>query len=217
MNEPNETPAPPQNRSRWVVVIAVLALAGGIAVAATQWSKPQPVQMPPPPEPQTAGALPEGHPPVDASTGMPPAALPPGSKLPAGHPSFDGAGGAGAMPPMSNPGGDPGYVSIEGMHALIKAGLAPTNRRVWVDVVEGIDVSKLSARQKEIYLRHANSEDCICGYSVASCRAFNPPCTAGPGKAAALLDSVRTGKYKDAQGLRERPAGGFPTGHPTAN
>ncbi len=223
MTEPIGTPAPPPNRSRWIVVIVVLALVGGIAVAASQWSKPQPGQSPmPAPEPQAAnGPLPEGHPPLDGS-----AAMPPDGKLPPGHPSMDGSGGGtggtggmggamGSMPPMSSAGGDPGYVSPEGVKALVKAGLAPTNRRVWVDEVPGVDVSKLSAKQKEIFLRHANSEDCVCGYTVATCRNFNPPCSAGPGKAAALLDSVRTGKYKDAAGLRERPKASTPSGHPT--
>jgi hypothetical protein len=213
MTDPTPDTPPPANRSRWVAMIAVLALAGGIAVAASQWSKPgaAPGQTPaPPPEPQTAGPLPDGHPPIDGS-----ATLPNGGKLPEGHPPLD-AGATGAMPAMPPAGGDPGYVSVEGMHALIKAGLAPTNRKVWVDEVEGVDVSGLSTRQRELFLRYANSEDCICGYTLASCRAFNPPCPGSPPRVSALLDSVRTGKIKSAEGLRARPKTGMPAGHPSA-
>jgi hypothetical protein len=224
MNDP--TPEPPRaHRSRWVAVIAVLALVGGIAVAASQWSKPAggPGEAPrpaPPPEPQTSGPLPEGHPPVDGATmppsgklpeGHPPvdgATMPPSGKLPEGHPSVDGAG----MPA----GADPGYVSIEGMHALIRAGLSPTNRRVWVDEVEGADVSRLNDRQRELFLRYANSEDCICGYTLASCRAFNPTCPGSPPRVSALLDSVRSGRIKSADGLRMRPKTAKPAGHPGA-
>jgi hypothetical protein len=224
MNDP--TPEPPHaQRSRWVAMIAVLALVGGIAVAASQWSKPGsgPGQSPapaPPPEPQTSGPLPEGHPPVDGAT-MPPsgklpeghpsvdgATMPPSGKLPEGHPSVEGAG----MPA----GADPGYVSIEGMHALIQAGLSPTNRKVWVDEVEGADVSRLNDRQRELFLRYANSEDCICGYTLASCRAFNPTCPGSPPRVSALLDSVRSGRIQSADGLRARPKTGKPAGHPGA-
>ena len=220
MTDPDEGSVAPQHRSRWVAVIAGLALAGGIAVGASQWSRPQSGRVPAPaPEPQPAGQLPEGHPPLDGSASMPSATMAAGGKLPEGHPPLDGSGAAvasGSMPPVTSPSGDPGYVSIDGMHALIKAGLAPTNRRVWVDEVVGVDGSGLSVKQREIFLRHANAEDCICGYTVASCRAFNRSCPAGPGKAAALLDSVCSGKYKNAEHLRERPRGILPAGHPTA-
>jgi len=241
MNDP--TPEPPHTqRSRWVAMIAVLALVGGIAVAASQWSKPAtgPGAVPaPPPEPQTSGPLPEGHPPIDGA-----AAPPNGGKLPEGHPPIDGAGampggklpeghppidGAGATPAGKLPEGhpsvdgapmpadaDPGYVSIEGMHALVAAGLSPTNRKVWVDEVEGADVSRLNGRQRELFLRYANSEDCICGYTLASCRAFNPTCPGSPPRVSALLDSVRSGRIKSADGLRARPKTGKPAGHPGA-
>ena len=132
--------------------------------------------------------------------------MPSSGKLPAGHPSLDGA----SMPA----GADPGYVSVEGMHALIAAGLSPTNRKVWVDEVEGADVSRLNDRQRELFLRYANSEDCICGYTLASCRAFNPTCPGSPPRVSALLDSVRSGRIKSAEGLRSRPKTGKPSGHP---
>jgi hypothetical protein len=230
MNDP--TPEPPRaQRSRWIAMIAVMALVGGIAVAASQWSKPgspgsaaapEPMPAPAPSEPQT-GALPDGHPPVDAAPATPAPAT--SAKLPAGHPSI---GGTTATPgasqlPAGHPsldgapaGGDPGYVTIEGMHELMQAGLAPTHRKVWVDEVEGADVSRFTDRQRELFLRYANSEDCICGYTLASCRAFNPTCPGSPPRVSALLDSIRSGRIQNANGLRVRPKADKPPGHPGA-
>jgi hypothetical protein len=238
MNDP--TPEPPRaQRSRWVAVIAVMALIGGIAVAASQWSKPasgpdsapvpEPMPAAAPSAPESAGALPEGHPPIAGTAASPaPAVSPPSKpgKLPAGHPPIDGA----TAPPTSGKlpaghpslagapsGADPGYVSIEGMHELMQAGLAPTNRKVWVDEVENADVSRLTDHQRELFLRYANSEDCICGYTLASCRAFNPTCPGSPPRVSALLDSIRSGRIQSATGLRARPKSDKPPGHPGAD
>jgi hypothetical protein len=202
---PAPPPAPPRRPLRWIGVAAALAMIAGIGVAASQWNHraPDPMSQAAP-----EAALPDGHPSLDDTTGAAPA-------MPPGHPPLDGStGDPSAIPPHASL--DPGFVTIAGMHELMKAGLPPTNPHVWVDEVEGVDVSSLTPKQRDVFLRHANAEGCVCGYTVAACRAFNPGCPAGPGKAAALLDSVRTGRYRDARGLRERPKAAPPVGRPAA-
>jgi hypothetical protein len=80
----------------------------------------------------------------------------------------------------------------------------------WRDEVAGVDVSSLDSTQLEIFLRFANSEPCTCGcgYTLAACRAFDLECPVSLPRAEALLDSVRTGRIRSAEGLRERPSGG---------
>ena len=80
----------------------------------------------------------------------------------------------------------------------------------WLDPVRGMDLTSLSATQREIFLRFANSEYCTCGcgYTLAGCRESDMSCEISGPRLDALMDSVRTGKIRSARGVRARPSGG---------
>ena len=145
-------------RGRWVALIAALALLGGIAVAATQWSRPARLRAPAPNE--------------------------------------------GAVTPADTDG----------------TAVPAPDKQAWLDVVKGADLSTLTARQRERLVRFANAQQCTCGcgYTVASCRSYDPTCPVSGPKVEALLDSVRRNLATDTRGLRDRPPPiVLPRGHPT--
>jgi len=80
----------------------------------------------------------------------------------------------------------------------------------WVDEVRGVDVSALSPKRREIFLRFANAERCTCGcgYTLGACRAYDLTCPVSLPRVETLLDSVRAGRIPSAAGLRERPRPG---------
>jgi len=80
----------------------------------------------------------------------------------------------------------------------------------WLDDLHGMDLTALTASQREIFLRFANSEYCTCGcgYTLAGCRNSDMSCEISGPRLDALMDSVRTGKIRSAKGVRTRPSGG---------
>jgi hypothetical protein len=79
----------------------------------------------------------------------------------------------------------------------------------WMDEVKGVDVSGLRPAQREIFVRFANAERCTCGcgYTLAACRTYDVTCPVSLPRVEMLLDSVRTGSIRSAEGLRQRPPG----------
>ena len=77
----------------------------------------------------------------------------------------------------------------------------------WMDEVKDIDVSMLTAKQLDIFVRYANAERCTCGcgFTLAACRTFDPTCPVSQPRVEALRDSVASGKIRNAVGLRQRP------------
>jgi hypothetical protein len=97
--------------------------------------------------------------------------------------------------------------------ALRQAGATPKPdstaiKSAWHDDISGVDVTGLTPKQHDIFLRYANSERCTCGcgYTLAGCKASDMSCEVSGSAIAALLDSVRSGQIRSARGLRERPA-----------
>ncbi|MGH7740453.1 MAG: hypothetical protein ACRENS_00360 [Candidatus Eiseniibacteriota bacterium] len=82
-------------------------------------------------------------------------------------------------------------------------------KNAWHDEVAGIDLSGLKPSQHAIFLRFANAERCTCGcgYTLAGCLASDMTCDVSRSSALALLDSVTTGRIRNAHGVRERPRG----------
>lgn len=78
----------------------------------------------------------------------------------------------------------------------------------WVDTIPGVDVSALSQQQLDAFLSSANTQRCTCGcgYTLAGCRVYDSSCQKSAKRVTALLDSVKTGRFRDAKGLRTRPA-----------
>jgi len=112
------------------------------------------------------------------------------------------------LPPA--PVAEPGEETIE--RALEKA--VPVDsaafKQRWIDQVRGVDVSDLDAARSELFLRHANARacTCVCGYTLAACRASDMTCDVSGEAIAALLDSIRNGLITDARGIRARPTAG---------
>jgi hypothetical protein len=79
----------------------------------------------------------------------------------------------------------------------------------WQDEVRGVDVAALDPARREIFLRAANAQRCTCGcgFTLAACRAYDLTCPVSLPRVESLFDSVRAGRIKSAEGLRERPAG----------
>jgi len=79
-------------------------------------------------------------------------------------------------------------------------------RNRWLDTVPGLNVSMLSAAQRERLVRVANSRRCTCGcgFTVATCRAFDATCPVSGPYVEELRDSVRRNLIP-AAGLRRRP------------
>jgi hypothetical protein len=80
----------------------------------------------------------------------------------------------------------------------------------WIDEVRNVDLTGLDARRVEIFIRHANAQQCTCGcgYTLAGCRASDMTCDVSGARLEALRDSVRTGHITDARGIRARPRSG---------
>jgi hypothetical protein len=78
----------------------------------------------------------------------------------------------------------------------------------WLDEIPGLDVSMLTRGQHERLVRVLNSYRCTCGcgFTLATCRAYDLTCPVSGPRVEALRDSVRAGQIS-AQGLRQRPTG----------
>jgi hypothetical protein len=109
----------------------------------------------------------------------------------------------GALAPSDTAAND---ATIEHALAAARTDSASIKAR-WIEDISGVDVSGLTANQRTIFLRAANSQSCTCGcgYTLAGCRQSDMSCDISGPRLAALLDSVRTGKLRGASGLRERP------------
>ena len=93
--------------------------------------------------------------------------------------------------------------------ALALAGDSTALKTRWMDDVHDVDLRMLTAPQRELFLRFANTERCTCGcgYTLAGCRAYDAECeTSGP-MVQALFDSARAGLLRAKKGLRTRPHG----------
>ncbi len=79
-------------------------------------------------------------------------------------------------------------------------------RNRWLDEVRFADVSGLTATQQDLFVRAANTRRCTCGcgFTLATCRAYDTTCPVSGDYAIALIDSVRRGLVRD-RALRERP------------
>lgn len=77
----------------------------------------------------------------------------------------------------------------------------------WIEEVSGLEIERLPRAQRELFLRHANSQRCTCGcgYTLAGCRASDMSCDISGPRLAAIRDSVIAGTLTSAEGLRERP------------
>ncbi|HKQ58427.1 MAG TPA: hypothetical protein VJY35_11220 [Candidatus Eisenbacteria bacterium] len=80
----------------------------------------------------------------------------------------------------------------------------------WIDEVRNVDLAGLDARRVEIFIRHANAQQCTCGcgYTLAGCRASDMTCDVSGARLEALRDSVRAGHITSARGIRARPRSG---------
>lgn len=78
----------------------------------------------------------------------------------------------------------------------------------WVEEIPNLDVSMLDPKQRETFVRWANTERCTCGcgFTLAACRAYDPTCETSAPLVEALRDSVAKGLLKSRKGLRERPS-----------
>jgi hypothetical protein len=77
----------------------------------------------------------------------------------------------------------------------------------WVDEVKDVDVTGLSPRQLDHFVRMANAQGCTCGcgYTLAACRTYDPSCPVSLPRAEELRDSVRAGLAGAVVHLRPRP------------
>jgi hypothetical protein len=119
------------------------------------------------------------------------------------------------------PGPDPGEeVIAQALRGLPPApdSLSPADstayKQRWLDAVRGVDLAGLAPRQRDLFLRFANAEQCTCGcgFTLATCRESDMTCDISGPRLDALLDSVRAGKIRSARGLPGRPAGMAPHG-----
>lgn len=80
-------------------------------------------------------------------------------------------------------------------------------RNRWLDEVRFADVSALTESQRDLFVRAANTRRCTCGcgFTLATCRAYDTTCPVSGGYVETLIDSVRHGWVRD-RGLRARPA-----------
>ena len=82
----------------------------------------------------------------------------------------------------------------------------------WIEDLSGMDLASLAPARREVFLRFANAERCTCGcgYTLAGCRASDMSCEVSGPHLTALLDSVRSGRIRNADGVRERPHAAAP-------
>ena len=122
------------------------------------------------------------------------------------------AGVAKPVPGPARVAGEPhGEQAIDQALALAQLDSTAIKSR-WIDEVSGMDLSGLSPARREVFLRFANAERCTCGcgYTLAGCRASDMSCEVSGPRLTALLDSVRSGRIRNARGIRERPHGASP-------
>jgi hypothetical protein len=121
--------------------------------------------------------------------------------------------GAQTTAPESESVADRAGGGIEDPHAGIVDHHEEPEKTRWVSEVPGIDLADLDERRREIFLAAANTQfcDCGCGYTLAGCRVYDSTCDESGPRVEALLDSVRAGRYRTAEGLRPPPA---PPAHP---
>ncbi len=78
----------------------------------------------------------------------------------------------------------------------------PAGDAGWVTVrdLPGVDMSKLTAAQKDQALKALRKEDCTCGCQMrlAQCRVVDPPCTDSKALAAIVVTAVQAGKTSAA-------------------
>ena len=146
-----------RGRAPWIALVVLLALAGGLGVAVTQWRPTR------------------SHSPVNPDN----------------------------VPAPSDTGED---VIRDALGQVPVDSVALKHR--WLDEVPGIDVSMLTAPERDLFVRAANSEPCTCGcgYTLATCRAYDTECPVSGPRVQALRDSVQAGLVQ-VKGLRERPTG----------
>ena len=77
----------------------------------------------------------------------------------------------------------------------------------WMAEVKGFDVRDLSPGRREMFVRFANAQRCTCGcgYTLASCRSYDPTCPVSGPRVEKLLDSVRAGHYSSGARAMARP------------
>ena len=95
-------------------------------------------------------------------------------------------------------------VAIEQALKQLPGGAEHTDRYRWVDEIPGIDVADLGPERREIFIRFANAQRCTCGcgYTLAGCRVYDSTCEVSLPLVEALLDSVRAGHIRTAEGIR---------------
>ena len=141
-----------RGRVSWVMLVAIAALMGGLAVWLSQSGPPTPASLPPIAAPD------------DTSDSVIDQAL--------------------------------GQVPVDSTEL----------RNRWLGDVRFADLSSLTATEADLFVRAANTRRCSCGcgFTLATCRAYDTTCPVSGGYAEALIDSVRRGLVRD-RALRERP------------
>lgn len=83
-------------------------------------------------------------------------------------------------------------------------------KNAWVEEIPGVDLSELTAKQREVFVLLSNAQRCTCGcgYTLAACRIYDSSCEVSMPRVVALFDSVRAGTIRSAAGVRERPRSG---------
>jgi hypothetical protein len=81
-------------------------------------------------------------------------------------------------------------------------------REQWVDEIPDLALASLSDDARATFLRIANGRrcDCGCGFTLAGCRRFDPTCDVSGPRAAALFDSVQSGRLARAGEFPGPPA-----------
>lgn len=117
-------------------------------------------------------------------------------------------------PPLPPPGagelGDPGEDVVARAMRDAPVPPAPVDsteiKQRWQDDVPELELAALTAEQREVFLRHANTRRCSCGcgFTLAACRAYDSQCDVSGPRIAALFDSVRAGRITRVAGMRQR-------------
>src|SRR5215510_2757341 len=91
--------------------------------------------------------------------------------------------------------------------ALRLASIDSTKKQEWVSDIPDLELVTLTAKQRELFLRIANTRrcNCGCGFTLAGCRRFDSECEVSGPRAKALFDSVHAGLLTSAEGFPERP------------
>ena len=81
-------------------------------------------------------------------------------------------------------------------------------REKWVDEIPDLALASLTDDARATFLRIANGRrcDCGCGFTLAGCRRFDSTCDVSGPRAAALFDSVRSGRITRAGEFPGPPA-----------